>query len=114
MTGCAQKNHSFDYIRLSCVPGYDGGLEQIFTLELYSHGSINSGATTPIRNVTTAKSPPSFNVRHLEAASIFDAKVYASNPEGRSDPFVIKVSTLKRPSEKRLATTASGGEGERE
>ena len=100
-TNCSQYNHSSDAILISCLPGYDGGLEQLFTLELYAHDT-----DTLVRNLTLAY--PSFVVTRLEAAAIFDARIYASNAKGRSEAApVIRSSTLKRPSEKRLATTAS-------
>ena len=103
---CSQSNHSSDSLHLSCSSGYDGGLSQIFTLELYQHAT-----ETLVRNMTTVRSPPAFHVNHLKAGFIFDAHIYASNRMGSSASLRLKVSTLKRPSEKRLATTASGGGG---
>ena len=51
---------------------------------------------------------PVFSVYHLRPATRFEATIYSSNRKGRSSPSLLRVSTLKRPSEKRLATTASG------
>ena len=110
VSNCSQTNHSADAIHISCTPGYDGGLSQIFTLELYAINQEEKLEMSPSRNVTSLS--PKFVVRHLNSASVFEARVYSSNKKGRSlggEAVVLRVSTLKRPSEKRLATTASGG-----
>ena len=83
----------------------DGGLAQLFTLEL----TYLSRSTDDIlvRNVTLSK--PRFDIKHLESGVRYEARVYASNRKGRSTPINLRVSTLKRPSEgKRLATISSG------
>ena len=60
-----------------------------------------------VRNITLSR--PEFKVRHLESGKRYEASVFSSNRKGRSSPVILRVSTLKRPSEgKRLATTASG------
>ena len=59
-----------------------------------------------MRNVTLSK--PYFEVRHLESGVRFEARVFASNRKGRSTPVTLRVSTLKRPEGKRMATIASG------
>ena len=59
-----------------------------------------------VRNVTLSK--PYFEVRHLESGVRFEARVFASNRKGRSTPVTLRVSTLKRPEGKRMATIASG------
>ena len=59
-----------------------------------------------VRNVSLSK--PYFEVRHLESGVRFEARVFASNRKGRSTPVTLRVSTLKRPEGKRMATIASG------
>ena len=105
VSNCSQLNHSADTIVVHCDPGFDGGLAQLFTLEL----TYLSRSTDDIlvRNVTLSK--PRFDIRHLESGVRYEARVYASNRKGRSTPINLRVSTLKRPSEgKRLATISSG------
>lgn len=68
--------------------------------------SIESEDSLLVRNLTLTK--PVFSVYHLRPATRFEATIYSSNRKGRSAPSLLRVSTLKRPSEKRLATTASG------
>lgn len=48
VSNCTQKNHSFDTVDICCQEGYDGGLTQIFTLELYPKDSPESVS----RNIT--------------------------------------------------------------
>ncbi|CAB4068301.1 unnamed protein product [Lepeophtheirus salmonis] len=101
VTNCTQVNRSIDNIYVHCTPGFDGGLEQLFTMELYIYGSH-----TLVRNLTLTS--PKFSVLHLPSATIFEAVIFASNAKGPSIFNRIKVSTLKGPSEKRLATISSG------
>ena len=96
---------------VECVAGFDGGLTQLFTIELrYLRPPGATGhhglEDVLVRNVTLSK--PYFEVRHLESGVRFEAKLFASNRKGRSMPVTLRVSTLKRPEGKRMATIASG------
>ena len=115
---CSQLNHSADTLVVQCQPGFDGGLTQLFTIEL-RYLKTNSGEADNemnqledavsgglVRNVTLSK--PYFEIGHLESGVRFEAKVFASNRKGRSTPVTLRVSTLKRPEGKRMATIASG------
>ena len=117
VSNCSQLNHSADTIVVNCSPGFDGGLTQLFTIELRylkSSSSDDDASTLDqsdvdilVRNITLSR--PEFEVRHLESGKRYEASVFSSNRKGRSSPVILRVSTLKRPSEgKRLATTASG------
>ncbi len=52
------------------------------------------GRDVLLRNQTLS-TRPEFVVTRLRAASLFDARVYASNRRGRSEAVVLRVSTLK-------------------
>ena len=115
VSNCSQLNHSADTIVVNCSPGFDGGLTQLFTIELrYLKSSDDASSLDQsdqvdilVRNITLSR--PEFEVRHLESGKRYEASVFSSNRKGRSSPVILRVSTLKRPSEgKRLATTASG------
>ncbi len=108
VTNCSQLNHSADSIYIQCTPGFDGGLVQLFGLELRylrpPPGSTYEDAL--VRNMT--RQSAIFEVKRLEAGKRFEAVIYASNRKGRSLPVRIRVSTLKRPDGgKRLAATSS-------
>lgn len=113
---------SLPLLLLLLLLGYDGGLSQIFTLELYLIHTSSTGTEAEaaearsyllVRNLTAAS--PSFVVERLQPASILEAAVYASNREGRSEVARVKASTLKRPAaEKRLRFAGGdvrGGDG---
>ena len=51
---------------------------------------------------------PYFEIRHLESGVRFEARVFTSNRKGQSTQVALRVSTLKRPEGKRMATIASG------
>ena len=114
VSNCSQLNHSADNVVVHCLPGFDGGLTQLFTIELRylspTGGVAVVGTSSDdvlVRNVTLSQ--PQFDVKHLESGVRFEAKIYSSNRKGRSMPVMLRVSTLKRPSEgKRLATISSG------
>ena len=91
-----------------CTPGFDGGLTQLFTIELRYLRTPNSQEL--LRNVTLSK--PEFEVGHLESGLRYEAKIFASNRKGRSTPVTLRVSTLKRPEGKRMATISSSGNSE--
>ena len=116
VANCSQLNHSADTVVVQCGAGFDGGLTQLFTIELryLRPPGVVSGSSSGhrglddvlVRNVTLSK--PYFEVHHLESGVRFEAKVFASNRKGRSTPVTLRVSTLKRPEGKRMATIASG------
>ena len=108
VSNCSQLNHSADTIVVHCNPGFDGGLTQLFTVELrYLRSKDAPLDELLVRNLTLSQ--PVFEVKHLESGQRYEASIFSSNRKGRSTPVILRVSTLKRPSEgKRLATTASG------
>ena len=75
VTNCSQSNSTADAIFISCSPGYDGGLTQLFTLELYRRGKGKENEPELVRNITSSSA--SFFVRHVEAGSVYDARVYS-------------------------------------
>ena len=90
MTNCTILNTTFDSLFLSCLEGYNGGLQQSFVVEL-----LDFQTYAVVRNVTSAR--PVFNVRGLEPGSSFVVKMYALNSKGRSDTQVLQASTLSAP-----------------
>ena len=108
VSNCSQLNHSADTIAVTCIPGFDGGLTQLFTIELrYLRSPDAPLEEILVRNITSSK--PEFEVNHLESGQRYEASIFSSNRKGRSTPVILRVSTLKRPSEgKRLATISSG------
>ncbi|XP_076325621.1 neural cell adhesion molecule 2-like [Tachypleus tridentatus] len=90
VTSCVvfnQTDHSF-YVR--CEPGYDGGLQQHFVMEVhdmaYQRLRANMTATVSL-----------FLARDLPASSSFLVVVYAVNSKGRSQTKVLTAKTSHNP-----------------
>lgn len=83
MRSCVIEKASDDSIGINCDPGYDGGLEQIFHLEVYQTESNTDEHLTLVSNVTN--NYPSFSINNLQRTSNFLLfHVYSSNLKGRS------------------------------
>ncbi|KAH7642122.1 hypothetical protein HUG17_5167 [Dermatophagoides farinae] len=72
---------------LECVPGENGGLRQIFHLEVYNiekeHLQVN----------VTAREEPVFAVENLPHDTAFMLNVFSSNAKGRSDSVTLRTAT---------------------
>lgn len=73
---------------MECTEGFDGGLPQEFTMEVY-----DAETQTLVSNVTSRT--PVFTVNGLESGNGFDIVLYATNAKGRSDVQFLHASTLK-------------------
>lgn len=76
---------------VECSPGYDGGLQQLFILEVHDTGLHRIQA-----NLSSA-SMPVFHVRGLSSGTTFVIVVYAANAKGRSQATVLRTNTLAGP-----------------
>lgn len=88
VSNCSILNQTFDSLFVSCVEGFNGGLQQSFVIEIWDFHSQHV-----IRNLTNHR--PVFNVRGLEPGASYIVRVYAVNSKGRSEVQVIQASTLK-------------------
>jgi hypothetical protein len=100
VTNCTVLNQTFDSLFVSCMEGFNGGLQQSFIIEI-----LDFHSHTVIRNLTNSR--PAFHVRNLDPGSSFIVRVYAANNKGRSDTQVLQASTLKA-AEKQTGMTANG------
>ncbi|XP_049960993.1 nephrin-like [Schistocerca serialis cubense] len=87
---CSVVNASTDSLSVRCSEGFNGGLPQSFQIEVREAQSQHLRA-----NVSSAT--PAFNVGGLRPGERYQASVYAHNPKGRSDPFVITAATVPAP-----------------
>ncbi|CAL1269818.1 unnamed protein product, partial [Larinioides sclopetarius] len=99
---CQVTNRTSDCIYLDCESGEDGGLQQIFQLEVMSTDSDKF-----IANLTS-RSSPSFIVCSLPPKESFILVVYAVNSKGRSKQVALHSSTLAGPAKE----TETGEDGE--
>ncbi|CAB0002390.1 unnamed protein product [Nesidiocoris tenuis] len=88
---CSVGNETSSSVVVWCLPGSDGGLPQIFLLEIYVGGS-----RTPRVNFT-ATDAPYFYLTDLEVDVSIRLIVYAVNSKGRSSPVVLDDITLRDP-----------------
>ncbi|RWS07261.1 sidestep protein-like protein [Dinothrombium tinctorium] len=86
---CTVKNQSLNSLHLVCEPGDNGGLRQIFFLEVY-----NSNLQELQLNITSAD-VPEFLIRGLAANTKFTLNVYAANAKGRSASLSLTTTTLR-------------------
>ncbi|XP_021000681.2 cell adhesion molecule CEACAM1-like [Parasteatoda tepidariorum] len=86
---CLVTNRTSDCIVVDCDRGEDGGLQQVFQLEV-----MNINSNKFIANLTS-RSSPNFNVCSLPAKESFIFVVYSVNSKGRSKPVTVRSSTLE-------------------
>ena len=109
---CSVQNTTSDALHVECMESFDGGLPQRFTLlvelESANVNNVNNGnngnndnkpSTSDdnalVYNLTNKAA--AFSISGLEASSPYKLTVYASNAKGRSEPVVLKVTTLSQP-----------------
>ncbi|CAB4067553.1 unnamed protein product [Lepeophtheirus salmonis] len=74
---CDVRNHTRTGLGVICQKGFDGGLYQVFHLEVTDRGSGDL-----LQNMTHTE--PNFNIRGFESSRSVNLKLYSSNSYGRS------------------------------
>lgn len=75
---CSVSERSQVWVHVSCDAGFDGGLPQLFTAEVWhQEGGVVSN--------TTSRSAPSFTLTSLEPGASYKLLIYSSNVKGRSE-----------------------------
>ncbi|CAB4060164.1 unnamed protein product [Lepeophtheirus salmonis] len=93
---CYQTQESLTVL---CSPGFDGGMDQKFILEIY-----DSRTRLIISNVTNSK--PVFYIHGLSSGTEYYVEIYAVNSKGKSIKTHFETFTLQ-PAEKQLAATTT-------
>ena len=77
-------SQSYSSVSLACQPGYDGGGEQVFLLQLLP---AYTAARQPGQEGETVESPglPQFTIENLASGAQFKAVVFARNEKGDSE-----------------------------
>ncbi len=85
---CSVTNITAHTLTIECLPGYSGGLDQIFYLEVFS--------SNPNRILTNLSSTeyPFFIAHGLPAGYTFRLVLYSTNSKGKSKTISITGSTL--------------------
>ncbi|KAG8185570.1 hypothetical protein JTE90_007971 [Oedothorax gibbosus] len=89
LLNCTVVNHTENSIHVDCVEGYNGGLPQVFTLEVYDIevGKLRSNVTL---------NQPEFVIQGLPSSTALHLLVYASNGKGRGPMYTLSATTLQR------------------
>ncbi|PNF35868.1 hypothetical protein B7P43_G09425 [Cryptotermes secundus] len=105
---CMMVNRTSTAVQVNCEKGFDGGLPQEFTMELYSAArNVASNGHHRIVSNITSRSKPEFTVTGLEPGAGYFVSVYSSNGKGRSTAFTLSVSTLKSTLQEHRRTTVA-------
>ncbi|XP_064471421.1 neural cell adhesion molecule 2-like [Ornithodoros turicata] len=89
LSNCNVVNATEDSLKVECDPGYDGGLEQTFHLEVID--SLSS--ETMVSQMQ--KDRPTFFVRSLPPGTEYILRVFSQNAKGRSDSDVFTAATAE-------------------
>ncbi|KPM05859.1 hypothetical protein QR98_0043310 [Sarcoptes scabiei] len=84
---CSLVNKTAHSLTVECMPGYSGGLEQIFFLQVYT-----LDPNRLLKNVSNQQSPY-FSIDNLPAGFVFKLIIYATNRKGQSKSIEITCST---------------------
>lgn len=89
LQNCTVVNHTENTIQVECTEGYNGGLPQVFTIEVYDieKGKLRSNVTLPT---------PSFLIQGLPSSTTLHLIIYPSNAEGRGPTYILSATTLQK------------------
>lgn len=84
------ENLTISLLKIECIPGYDGGLQQIFHLEIYQTDSLlmNVSNDMPIFYVDV-------NALNVVDAALLQLLIYATNIKGKSEIVMLKGITFE-------------------
>lgn len=88
---CLIANHSMTTLLLDCMPGDDGGLQQIFYVEVF-----NTLLQEYQANLSSLERP-NFLIENLSPGTKFNLIIYSANTRGRSTQLTLSAATLGPP-----------------
>nr|XP_045589849.1 nephrin-like [Procambarus clarkii] len=92
VTGCSIDNITSHSSTVLCTPGFNGGLPQLFLLQVWKENTPR--ADELVVNITLTQ--PEFLVRLLEPGHHYRAEVIAHNARGAAPPVTLYIHTLKQ------------------
>ncbi|XP_058467805.1 titin [Malaya genurostris] len=90
LQNCTISNQSSDSLHIECIEGFDGGLPQMFLLEL-----VEVPALRLVRNLSLQHPPVQFFLDNLEPGASYRIILFAANAKGRSEPVIVDDITFK-------------------
>ena len=88
VVNCSISNQSQSSFLVSCSPGFNGGLAQVFGLEV-----LDAETSRSILNMTSQL--PKFQVVGMLSEKSFTLTVYSSNLRGQSEKVILRAHTTK-------------------
>ena len=82
-------NQTTESLVVECLPGFDGGLDQLFHME------VTDLQTGQLITNTSGEPAPEFEVSGLNSGRGMKITIFAANADGRSDSAVLEGFTLK-------------------
>ncbi|KAK8750692.1 hypothetical protein OTU49_014951, partial [Cherax quadricarinatus] len=86
--GCTVINKTYDSLAVGCTPGFDGGLPQIFSAQVFE-------AVTGLGQVKVTSKSANFTLEGLTPGLDYVIHVVATNVLGSSDPVTLEAFTYK-------------------
>lgn len=107
---CSVINESTDSFQVNCLPGFNGGLPQHFSLAVFkvSGGTDGGSGGDPVLASNLSSTMPAFTVSGLEPGSKYIGELTGHNVKGAGVATQIHVYTLKLP-EKLIPQIEPGG-----
>ena len=96
VANCTTINPSAEHFRLSCKPGFDGGMEQFFEVIVREN---NGGGGTSVFNATTINSEAleKLDIKNLSAGVSYIATVTPRNKKGPGQSINFEFDTIMHP-----------------
>lgn len=86
---CTVRNNTEGAVDIQCEPGYDGGLSQVFVLEVYAENlDAQEDGEVLYRNLTE-RTAPRFSLGKVASGVLYTARMYAINAKGRATPITL-------------------------
>ncbi|XP_023221563.1 hemicentin-2-like [Centruroides sculpturatus] len=86
---CTVLNETEESLLIDCIEGYDGGLMQIFNIEIYDE-------LLSRLQMNTTSVHPFFQLHGLSSGRTYRIMIYSVNSKGKSIPYYLSASTLQR------------------
>lgn len=81
---CTVRNNTDGAVDVQCEPGYDGGLQQVFVLEVFAENLDSQVDGEALYRNMTDRTSPRFSLGKVALGVLYTARMYAANAKGKS------------------------------
>lgn len=89
MHNCTVRNNTEGAVDIQCEPGYDGGLSQVFVLEVYAENLDSQEDGEVLYRNLTDRTAPRFSLGKVASGVLYTARMYAVNSKGKANPMTL-------------------------